>query len=95
MTKEKDLSHIAKAIALANAKGNAVPSKFSGLLDDLKQEALADKLVDEQGVITASTRDIEDETNGWTPSEEVDFDQDENLVDMDSVSLSMRQVFES
>jgi|TARA_R100001163_G_scaffold60272_1_gene49442 hypothetical protein len=95
MTNEKDLSHIAKAVALANANGNAVPAKFASLVDELKQEALAEKLVVEHGVISASTRDIEDETNGWKPSEEVDFDQDENLVDMDSVSLSMRQVFES
>jgi len=95
MTIEKDFSHIAKAVALANANGNAVPSKFASLVDELKQEALAEKLVVEHGVINASTRDIEDETNGWKPSEEVDFEQDENLVDMDSVSLSMRQVFES
>ena len=56
--------------------------------------ALAEKGdIELEGVVHASTRDIEDETNGWTPSEEVDFDQDENLVDMDAVSPAMRAMF--
>ena len=46
-----------------------------------------------EGVVHASIEDIEDETNGWTPSEEVDFDQDENLVDMEAVSPAMRSAF--
>ena len=48
-----------------------------------------------EGVLEVSTRDIEDETNGWTPSEEVDFDQDENLVDMTAVSPELRDMFTS
>ena len=48
-----------------------------------------------EGVLVASIEDIEDEVNGWTPSEEVDFDQDENLVDMDAVSPAMRDMFTS
>ena len=46
-------------------------------------------------VVHASIEDIEDETNGWTPSEEVDFDQDENLVDMTAVSPELRDMFTS
>jgi len=46
-----------------------------------------------EGVVHASIEDIEDETNGWTPAEEVDFDQDENLVDMDAVSGQMLDAF--
>ena len=49
--------------------------------------------VELEGVLEVSTRDIEDETNGWTPSEEVDFDQDENLVDMTAVSPELKAVF--
>jgi len=45
------------------------------------------------GVVHASIEDIEDETNGWTPAEEVDFDQDENLVDMNAVSGQMLDAF--
>ena len=58
--------------------------------------ALAEKGdIELEGVVHASLEDVEDETNGWKPSEEIDFDQDENLVDMDSVSVTMREVFES
>ena len=46
-----------------------------------------------EGVVHASIEDIHDETNGWTPAEEVDFDQDENLVDMDALSPAMRDAF--
>ena len=46
-----------------------------------------------EGVLLASIEDIEDETNGWTPSEEIDFDQDENLVDMDAVSPELKAIF--
>ena len=58
--------------------------------------ALAEKGdIELEGVTHASVEDIEDEVNGWTPSEEVDFDQDENLVDMDAVSPAMRDMFTS
>ena len=97
MTIEKDLSHIAKAVALANANGNAVPSKFSSLVDELKQEALAERLVVEHGVLNASERDINEEfvsLDAVERSEDVeDFDNDENLVDMTQVSGSMLDAF--
>ena len=58
--------------------------------------ALAEKGdIELEGVIHASLEDVEDETNGWTPSEEVDFDSDENLVDMEAISPSMREMFTS
>ena len=58
--------------------------------------ALAEKGdIELESVVHASVEDIEDEVNGWTPSEEIDFDQDENLVDMDAVSPAMREMFTS
>ncbi len=45
MTNEKDLSHIAKAVALANANGNAVPTQSKGLVQELREEQLAENLV--------------------------------------------------
>ena len=58
--------------------------------------ALAEKGdIELEGVLGADIEDIEDETNGWTPSEEVDFDQDENLVDMTAVSPELRDMFTS
>ena len=56
--------------------------------------ALAEKGdIELESVVHASVEDIEDEVNGWTPSEEVDFDQDENLVDMTAVSPELKAVF--
>ena len=95
MTIEKDFSHIAKAIAKANANGNAVPTQFKGLVQELREEQLAENVVVEHGLLEATSHDINEEVDGWKPSEEVDFDADENLVDMDSVSVTMREVFES
>ncbi len=48
-----------------------------------------------EGVVHASIEDIQEETNGWTPAEEVDFDQDENLVNMDTVSPELKAIFDA
>ena len=97
MTIEKDLSNIAKAVALANANGNAVPTQFKGFVQELKEEILAETLVVEHGVLNASERDINEEfvsLDAVERSEEVeDFDNDENLVDMTQVSGSLREIF--
>ena len=98
MTNEKDLSHIAKAVALANANGNAVPSKFSSLVDELKQEALAERLVVEHGVLNASERDINEEfvSLDSVESDKDDIDEnDEEQVDMDCVSGSFADLFDT
>ena len=97
MTIEKDLSHIAKAVALANANGNAVPAQFKGLVQELREEQLAENLVVEHGVMNATKQDINDEfvsLDAVERSEDVeDFDNDENLVDMTQVSGSLREIF--
>ena len=97
MTIEKDFSHIANAVALANANGNAVPAQFKGLVQELREEHLAEKLVVEHGVINATKQDINEEfvsLDAVERSEDVeDFDNDENLVDMTQVSGSMRDAF--
>lgn len=95
MQNENNIAKIAQAVASANASNNEVAPQFVGLLATLKEEKANEDFTLKHGVQHASTRDIEDETNGWKPSEEIDFDQDENLVDMDSVSVTMREVFES
>mgnify|MGYP003134739246 FL=1 len=97
MTIEKDFSHIAEAIAKANANGNAVPAQFKGLVQELREEQLAENLVVEHGVINATQNDINEEfvsLDAVERSEEVeDFDNDENLVDMTQVSGSMLDAF--
>tara|TARA_R110000824_G_scaffold669_6_gene4193 strand:- start:3358 stop:3654 length:297 start_codon:yes stop_codon:yes gene_type:complete len=86
---------------IANAVANAtkiVPQEFKGLLDELKAEALAEKFVIEHGVQNASKQEIEQEFVSLDAVEndkdDEDFDQDENLVDMDAVSEEMRGIFE-
>ncbi len=73
-----------------------VAPQFQGLLEDLKAEKLAEDLVLEHGLKNASDEEVEEEflSLDAVEREEVeDFDSDENLVDMDSVSESMREIF--
>jgi hypothetical protein len=56
-------------------------------------------LVVEHGLLEATQRDVEDEVSELASSEDKaeeddDFDNDENLHDMESVSPSMRAIFE-
>ena len=95
---EKDLSHIAEAIAKANANGNAVPSQFAGLVEDLKAEQLAEKLVVEHGLLEASDEDIKEEfvSLDAVESDKDDIDEnDEEQVDMDCVSGSFADLFDT
>ena len=95
---EKDLSHIAEAVALANAGNNAVAPQFAGLLADLQAQKLAEDFTLEHGTQHASKQDIEQEFVSLDAVEndkdDDDFDNDENLVDMDAVSEEMRGAFE-
>ena len=95
---EKDLSHIAEAIAKANANGNAVPSQFAGLVEDLKAEQLAEKLVVEHGLLEASDEDIKEEfvSLDAVEADKEDIDEDdEEQTDMDCVSGSFADLFDT
>ena len=85
---------------IANAVANAtkiVPQQFKGLLDELKSEALAEKLVVEHGVQHASSQEIEQEFVSLdaveNDNDDDDFENDENLVDMNATSLEIRDAF--
>jgi len=85
---------------IKNAVANAtkrVPAEFKGLVEELKAEKLAEELVVEHGLLEASDEEVREEfvsLDAVERDEEVeDFDNDENLVDMDSVSGSMRDIF--
>ena len=85
---------------IKNAVANAtkrVPAEFKELVNELKAEKLAEELVLEHGLIEASDEEVREEfvsLDAVERDEEVeDFDNDENLVDMDSVSGSMREIF--
>jgi hypothetical protein len=80
--------------AVDNAESNKVTSKFKNLLDELKAEQLAEKLVVEHGLIEAKKEDIQEEFDSLEhkEEEEEDFDSDENLVDMNSVSSFWHEI---
>jgi hypothetical protein len=92
MTETQRLKLIANAVGSSNKK---VSSKFEDLLADL----LSEKLVVEHGLTEAKQEDIEEEFVSLDAVEndkdEDDFDNDENLVDMENVSSSLLEVFES
>ena len=84
---------------IKNAVANAaqVAPQFQGLLDELKQEKLAEEFVLANGLLPVSDDEVKEEfvsLDAVERDEEVeDFDNDENLVDMDAVSGSMRDIF--
>ncbi|MBL69665.1 MAG: hypothetical protein CMO74_14685 [Verrucomicrobiales bacterium] len=94
---EKDLSHIAEAIALANANGNKVSDQFADLLADLQSQKLAEDFTVEHGTQHASDDEVKAEFVSLdaveNDNEDDDFDNDENLVDMSQISGSMREIF--
>jgi len=94
MTESQRLELIANAVASAKK----VAPQFQGLLDELKAEKLAEDLVLEHGTQHASKEDIEQEfvSLDAVESDKDDIDEDdENIVDMDCVSESMREIFTS
>jgi len=85
---------------IRNAVANAtkVAPQFEGLLEELKAEKLAEDLVLEHGIQHASKDDIKAEfvSLDAVESDKDDIDEnDEEQVDMDFVSESMREVFDS
>ena len=83
MTESQRLEIIANAVAKTNKK---VDPKFEDLLSDL----LSEKLVVEHGLTEAKEEDIQEEFVSLdavgSNSEKEDFDNDENLFDMNAVS---------
>ncbi|SVD58362.1 uncharacterized protein METZ01_LOCUS411216 [marine metagenome] len=95
---EKDLSHIANAVASANANGNAVSDKFAWLNADLLSQKLAEDFTLEHGVQNASKQEIEQEfvSLDAVESDKDDIDEnDEEQTDMDCVSGSFRDLFDT
>lgn len=76
--------------AVANPVG--VASQFEGLLEELK----AEELVLEHGIKHASDQEVEAEfvsLDAVEREESEDYDNDENLVDMENVSGSFLEIF--
>ena len=97
MKNENNIALIAQAVELANANNNKVTGQFADLLADLQEEKANEEFTLEHGIQHASERDIEDEFVSLdaveSDTDEDDFDNDENLVDMSQVSGSLREIF--
>ena len=94
MTESERLALIANAVATSD---NKVDPRFADMLDELKQEKLTEDVVLNHGLLQASDDDVREEFVSLdaveNDNEDIDFDGDENLVDMDQVSGSMREIF--
>jgi hypothetical protein len=94
MNQTDRLSLIANAVASAKE----VAPQFQGLLEDLKAEKLAEDLVLEHGLLEASDEDIKQEFVSLdaveSDKDEID-ENDEEQVDMDCVSGSFADLFDT
>jgi len=97
MTESKRLELIANAVA--NSKKLKVSAEFQGILDELKAEKMAEDLVLEHGLKHVTKDEVKEEFVSLDAVEndkdDDDFDNDENLVDMDCVSGEMLEAFKS
>jgi len=84
---------------VANASKKVAP-EYKELVAELKAEKMAEELVLEHGLVEASEEDVLDECESLDSfdsdnGEDEDFENDENLTDMDCVSGQMRDLFDS
>tara|TARA_R110001592_G_scaffold32260_8_gene113176 strand:+ start:7026 stop:7319 length:294 start_codon:yes stop_codon:yes gene_type:complete len=96
MNEKQRIALIANAVAQGDNKLDPMLSNF---MSDLKAEKLAEDLVIEHGLLEVSEKEVEDQVSEFASSEdkaedEDDFDNDENLHDMKSVSPLMREIFQ-
>ena len=95
MLNEKDrLALIANAVASTNK----VAPQFQGLFEELKAEKLAEDLILEHGIQHASEKEVEEEfvSLDAVESDKDDIDEnDEEQVDMDCVSGSFADLFDT
>ena len=95
INQKERLQLIANAVANAD---NKVNSKFTDLLEELKVEKLAEDLVLEHGLLEATDRDVEDEfvsLDAVESDKDAIDENDEEQVDMDCVSSSFADLFDT
>lgn len=61
--------------------------------EELKAEQETEKIVSENGLLSTTKEDVEDEFNRLDAEFEVQDDNDESVIEMGEVSNLMRQVF--
>ena len=96
MTQSERIEKIRQMANSSNAM--QVSPAMSSFIEDLKADILAEELIVQHGLLDAQKSDVEDEISQLESQdnradEEEDFDSDENLQDMKSVSPLMREIF--
>ena len=97
--KMKELQRLAlikNAVAKPNKK---VPAEFQALLEALKAEKATEEFITEHGLLPVSKNEVKEEFVSLDAVEndkdDDDFDNDENLVDMECVSGEMLEAFKA
>ena len=93
---EQERLAIIRAIVLdVQNKGIQPDDEGQKLVDKLLEEKATEEVVVNHGLLNAQKEDVEDETDFLQTEENVDFDSDENEVDMETISPMMREVKEN
>ena len=94
---ESERIAIIKNAVLQSEGSKIVKQEFKEFLDNEKAEKLAEELVLAHGLLPVSDDDVKEEFVSLdaveSDQDDDDFDNDENLTDMDFVSGSMREIF--
>ena len=100
-TKSRELTEqeriaIIRAITLdVQSNGSQIDAEGQKVIDEIKREQATEEVVINHGLLNAQKEDVEDETYFLETEKEVDFDSDENEVDMETISPTMREVSQS
>lgn len=100
-TKSRELTEqeriaIIRAITLdVQSNGSQIDAEGQKVIDEIKREQATEEVVVNHGLLNAQKEDVEDETYFLETEKEVDFDGDENEVDMETISPTMREVSQS
>jgi hypothetical protein len=95
MTQSERIEKLRQMADSSNAM--QISPAMSSFIEDLKADILAEELIVQHGLLDAQESDVEDEISQLESQdnradEEEDFDSDENLHDMKSVSPLMREI---
>ena len=83
----------------SNNNATQLSPALASFVDDLRADILAEELIVKHGLLESTERDVEDEVSHLASQEDRadeddDYDNDENLCDMNAVSPTMRAIFE-
>jgi hypothetical protein len=93
LTEDERIAIIKAIHEKVKSNGLRVNPEGQALIDELKADQATEEIVVEHGLLNTTDKDVEDEVEKLDSIEEdVDFDSDENEVDMNLLSPSMREV---